>query len=189
MSEDLEQPKNEEEDFVAPETGEEGSRIDVMWEKGLSEHNQPLLKEALDEAEERGERILEVPVNISYSIKMPESAVLSFQDHSAKYDNIIYYQTGDVRDLIRKCIRESVNELDPDLAAASKQKYEALHELRNMYLWNSKKQQSEKTSSYDPEKAQELTKRIRGINEKFKCSDDDIDSIEKTFEKIRENTE
>ncbi len=129
MSEDLEQSKNEGEDFVAPETGGEENQIKPQSEFQISTN------EMLEDAEKKGERIIEIPVNISYTVKVPESAFVSMTGHGARLDNAVFWQTHDVKEKIDKIVGDSIEEQAPELAEAEDIKYSAMQELRGMTDW------------------------------------------------------
>lgn len=168
------------EEFVAPETG------------GVENQNKPRSEfqvstdEMLEDAEKNGERILEIPINISYTVKVPESAFVSVAGHGARLDNAIFWQTHDVKARIDKMVGDSIKEQDPELVEAEGTKYKDMQELRNMTNYSNG---FERTSTYDAERAKELVKQVREINEKYKCTDDDLEWIVKGFAELGDSVE
>jgi len=171
MSIEGQSEKTNEEDFIVQENLEEEEKIDAFME--LSQNKKESINKYLEDAERNKEKIYEVPVNISYKIKIPESAVVSQKDSWAKFSNVLHSQLPDTGELIEKLIWKGIKKQNPEIFEAEKYKSQALSELYKMVPWNQEKQQLEKSSSYDPEKAKEIVENMRAIDKKYNCHDDE----------------
>lgn len=167
MSEDLEQSKNEGEKFVAPETGNpEDSGEGSGWKKYYTEpvdeslKSQDKLAEKLSNAEQKGERIIEIPVQLSYTVKIPESMIIGGLN-TTETGNIVYDQTNDIQPKIRNIIKNELNNNHPELIEDAIKRHEALSEIRNT------------RENIDKERIKELIQTAKDINHKYKIEDNE----------------
>jgi len=176
------QPEGAEE-FVAKKTGEK--QIPKEWSKDIV--STQWMQELLEAAEQNGERILEVPINLnlSFTVKVPESIVVTQHDIKSieTIRDVVVCQSAGALDLgaIINRVSESIEEQDTQLTEDAKLKFDALIELKKMIGWGAGLKKSE---SYDPDRARELVSLIRSINEKYKCEANDPKGIINQFEKF-----
>lgn len=143
-------------------------------EPDKQDENQLELDKLLDKAKEKGEKIFEIPINISYIIKMPEGLMRSVGNHNdPNYNNLLYYQNRNVGNTINKQIVEGVRKINPELVDAADQQQVMINELIEMITPRNEKGEfgiigKGRTSSFNIEKARELYGKIKEINEKFK---------------------
>jgi len=179
------------EEFVAPETGAE---IPEAWDS--DQEYQRKMQERLKTAEGRGERVIEIPVTLSFTIKIPQDDILCevYEGGGSVVGNMVYYQSNGIvsNDKVRGIIYEKLKEQYPELIEDRNEMSKISHEIASMIRMVGVKQDHGetgpyhyvKTETYDPERARDMVHRYREIAEKHHYSRDDLSAAIKHFEEL-----
>lgn len=135
------------------------------------------LQERLEKAKRYGERVIEVTVNPSFTIRVPESFVftkcINHQppggegEGSWDFGVAVMDQNNDVYDYydLEKFVLEKIKEQYPEFVEVSETRTQIINELREMTTWNG--EETEKTETFNPERARELVRQLREMDRKY----------------------
>lgn len=129
----------------------------------------------LELAQETDEKIFEIPVTISRTIKVPRNILLSYEKDKKPGDDLIDTQYADIDYFIQQKIHEVIDQQDPEIFEIAKEKLKLETELYNMTQVNRKTHEFpieidsylKSEGLYNPERAKEIVRRFKEIEAKY----------------------
>lgn len=159
---------------------------------GFRGEDRDVSAEVIKNAEAKGEEILEIPVQVSYTIKIPRSALIKLERGTMRkiinfpisnsLENLISEQIANVKELIKGKIVKRIKEDNPELFGDSIKFYSAIEGLSSMIEY--KDGQLVRTDKFDTEKADRLAEEVKDLLKKHGSDDNQYQYLQKMVRQI-----
>ena len=152
--------------------------FDVQYAKeyGEKRYGQFLVEERqrLEQAEARGEKILEIPVTLT--VKIPEGELLGGVVKTA-LDNVVFRRQAEMRPQIV----EGINQQSPEMVESAKIWEDRTGEIGRMSFWSNEAQRLIRTESYDLSRAEQIFDELTSLEQKISKSTERSDYLRKLY--------